>query len=92
MIRSATSTREKLLADIHDFVTTTGMSASDLGRAAVGDGSLVGRLKAGRDITTEKLDRVYAFMAAARARLAAKRAGEAAETAARKAMAPEPAP
>ncbi len=61
-------TRKKLLEEIHDFVSATGMTLDALGRAAVGDGRLVERLRAGRDIGTKKLDRIRAWMAAERGR------------------------
>lgn len=62
------NTRNKLLADIHKFVRETGIPQTTLGKEVCGDGSLVARLRAGKDITTKNLDRLYAYMAAERAK------------------------
>ena len=72
-------TRTQVLEAVQIFVSETGMSEDAFGRAATKDGKLVGRLKAGLDLNSKTIDRIYAFMAQERARLA----GEAAEMAAR---------
>ena len=63
-------TREEILRDVHNFVSELGISETGFGRQAVGDPSMIARLRAGKDITTNKLDRIRAYMAAERARRA----------------------
>jgi hypothetical protein len=62
------NTRERLVTDVHVFVNETGISEDRFGRLAVKDGKLIARLRAGKDVTTANLDRIYAFMATERAR------------------------
>lgn len=57
------STREKLLAEIEAYLERTGLEAWRLGDEAVGDHTLVKRLRAGRDVNTGTADAVRAFMA-----------------------------
>lgn len=64
-------THQALLAEIHIFVSETGMAETTFGRAAVGDASLVQRLRSGRSITIRKLDRIRGYMARTRAERAA---------------------
>ena len=70
---------EILLSDVHNFVTETGISATALSERATGDGAVISRLRGGASVTLRTADKLYAFMREERAR----RAGEAAETAAR---------
>jgi hypothetical protein len=62
------STRQKLLDAIGVFLAEAGMSEDRFGRSAVGSSKLISRLRAGKDVTTGNLDRIYAFMAAERTR------------------------
>ena len=55
-------TREALLAEIETFLVETGMSARRFGLGAVKDGSLIGRLRCGLDVTTGTADRISQFM------------------------------
>ena len=55
------------LRDVHNFVSETGMSESQLGRRAVGDSGSVARLRRGHSITLRTADRITAYMAAERA-------------------------
>lgn len=56
------SLSEQFLAEIEDFLARTGMSASFLGKHAVGDPNLVGDLRGGRKTNLDLVDRVRAFM------------------------------
>ena len=49
---------EQLLSDITDYCRREGMAESTFGRRAVNDGKLVPRLREGRRITVETLDRI----------------------------------
>jgi SAM-dependent methyltransferase len=55
---------EPLLAAIADYCRHAGMAESTFGRHAVNDGKLVQRLREGRRITTDTLDRIQAFLSA----------------------------
>ena len=68
LMTDQSSSRSRLLDAVHIFVSETGMSENRVGRLAVGDGKLIARLRAGKDLTTGTLARIYAFMAAERAR------------------------
>ncbi|MHA1157933.1 MAG: bifunctional phosphopantothenoylcysteine decarboxylase/phosphopantothenate--cysteine ligase CoaBC [Alphaproteobacteria bacterium] len=58
------SRTQQFLAEIDTFLSETGTSASNLGRAAVGDPSLVSDLRErGRSPSADLMDRVSAFMA-----------------------------
>jgi hypothetical protein len=63
-------TREQILRECHVFVREMGISESSFGRNAVNDGSLIARLRAGKDINTKKLDRLRTYMAHERTRRA----------------------
>lgn len=63
-------TREAILRECHVFVIEMGISESSFGRNAVNDGSLMARLRDGKDINTKKLDRLRAYMAHERTRRA----------------------
>lgn len=52
-----------ILAPISDFCRQTGMAESTFGRRAVNDGKLVNRLREGKRITIDTLDRIQAFIA-----------------------------
>jgi SAM-dependent methyltransferase len=54
---------EPLLAEIADFCRRAGMAESTFGRLAVNDGKLVSRLREGKRITTDTLDRIRAVLA-----------------------------
>lgn len=62
---------EDLLLDIERFLAETGIAPSTFGRQAVNDGKFVGRLRAGADVTVGTVDRVRAYMASEKAKLAA---------------------
>jgi hypothetical protein len=62
------SLRDKLLADVHIFVSETGISESALGVKALSDGAVVSRIRGGKSITLRSADKIYAFMATERAR------------------------
>lgn len=54
--------REKLLADIDQYLAATGIKPSTFGRLAVHDPKLVGRLRAAREINTGTADKAYQYM------------------------------
>src|SRR5271167_1110259 len=56
---------QQLLQEICDYCRQTGLAESTFGRRAVNDGKLASRLRNGGRITTDTLDRIRAFMAAA---------------------------
>lgn len=56
----------QLLADIEAFLTETGMGASYLGKAAVGNSEVVSRLRIGRRVWPETEAALVRFMAAQR--------------------------
>jgi len=56
---------EQVLRDISEYCRRTGLAESTFGRRAVNDGKLVARLREGGRITTETLDRIRLYMAAA---------------------------
>lgn len=60
--------RAQLLAEIEAFLQAYGMHATNLGRDTIGDTALVSRLRAGKDIRTETVDKVRAYMQAYAAR------------------------
>jgi hypothetical protein len=64
------NTKDRLIADVHKFVSETGISEGRFGRLTVNDAKLIARLRAGKDVTTANLDKIYAFMDAERARRA----------------------
>ena len=72
------STRSKLLSEIHDFVSETGIPEGRLGRLSINDPGLVNRLKNGGGLTIANLDRVRDFMHKERERLAKANQGAAA--------------
>ena len=53
---------DPLLAQISDYCRAAGMAESTFGRRAVNDGKLVARLREGKRITTDTLDRIETFM------------------------------
>ncbi len=53
---------DPLLAQISEFCRAAGMAESTFGRRAVNDGKLVPRLREGKRITTDTLDRIRAFI------------------------------
>ena len=55
---------DQLLGQISDYCRHAGMAESTFGRRAVNDGKLVHRLREGKRITLDTLDRIQAFIAA----------------------------
>ncbi|MGO4716365.1 hypothetical protein [Bradyrhizobium sp. 2TAF24] len=53
---------DPLLAQISDYCREAGIAESTFGRLAVNDGKLVSRLREGKRITTDTLDRIRAFL------------------------------
>lgn len=53
---------DKLLADIEQFIEHNSMSATAFGLAALNDGHLVRKLRAGGSVTLDTADRIRAFM------------------------------
>ncbi len=58
--------RALLLTQIGEFLDESGMTASALGREAVGDNKLVTRIRGGEGITLSTIERVEGFMSARR--------------------------
>src|ERR1700753_893279 len=54
---------DQLLAQISEFCRQSDMAESTFGRRAVNDGKLVQRLREGKRITIDTLDRILAFIA-----------------------------
>ena len=54
---------DQILATIADFCRQAGMAESTFGRRAVNDGKLVARLREGKRITIDTLERIQAFIA-----------------------------
>src|SRR5882762_3207950 len=55
---------DQILAQISEFCRQADMAESTFGRRAVNDGKLVARLREGKRITIDTLDRIQAFIAA----------------------------
>src|SRR5260370_41703522 len=55
---------EEILSRISEFCRQAGMAESTFGRRAVNDGKLVHRLREGKRITIDTLDRIQAYIAA----------------------------
>src|SRR6201987_1312597 len=55
---------DEILAQISEFCRHADMAESTFGRRAVNDGKLVARLREGKRITIDTLDRIQAYMAA----------------------------
>ncbi len=53
---------DALLAEITDYCRQAGMAESTFGRRAVNDGKLVHRLREGKRITVDTLDRIKGFL------------------------------
>jgi hypothetical protein len=53
---------EQLLREIGDYCRAAGLAETTFGRLVVNDGKLVSRLRYGRRITTNTLDRILAYM------------------------------
>src|ERR1700749_2591254 len=53
---------DQLLAQISEYCRQAGMAESTFGRRAVNDGKLVARLREGKRITTDTLDRIRVFL------------------------------
>jgi hypothetical protein len=58
------STREKFLAEIEDYRTRMGWSAREFGVNFRGDTAFLYRLRKGRGVTLEQVDKCRAWMAA----------------------------
>src|SRR5258707_6339536 len=55
---------DEILSHISEFCRRSGMAETTFGRRAVNDGKLVHRLRVGRRITIDALDRIHAYIAA----------------------------
>src|SRR6202051_1690073 len=55
---------DQILSQISEFCRQTDMAESTFGRRAVNDGKLVHRLREGKRITIDTLDRIQAYIAA----------------------------
>src|ERR1700756_5989041 len=55
---------DEILAQISEFCRNSDMAESTFGRRAVNDGKLVHRLREGKRITIDTLDRIQAYIAA----------------------------
>ena len=55
---------DQILAQISEFCRQADMAESTFGRRAVNDGKLVHRLREGKRITIDTLDRIQAYIAA----------------------------
>ena len=53
---------DQLLAQISEYCRQAGMAESTFGRRAVNDGKLVHRLREGKRITVDTLERIQAFL------------------------------
>lgn len=62
MASMGTNLSDKLLSEVNDFLSETGMGPSYFGKAASGNSELVKRLRDGRSIRLDTADRVRAFM------------------------------
>lgn len=60
-----------LLQDIDRFLAVSRMKETTFGRKAVNDGKLVGRLRAGGDVTTRVENKIRSFIATAQTSAAA---------------------
>lgn len=54
--------RKTLLEHIEDYLAASGMSASAFGKGAVGDPSLVRRLRGGSSISLKTIEKIEGFM------------------------------
>ncbi len=59
--------RLKILSDIETFCVDTDTSHDAFGRRSVGDNHLLARLRRGEGTTLTRIERLYVFMAAAKA-------------------------
>src|SRR5438309_6153540 len=57
-------TNDQIIAQISEFCRQADMAESTFGRRAINDGKLVARLREGKRITIDTLDRIQAFIAA----------------------------
>lgn len=62
-LKNPMSSREWLLRRIELHMVKGGMSPEAFGWASVKDATLVPRLRAGKDVTTRKMDAIIAYMA-----------------------------
>ena len=54
--------REQILKDIDAFVARKGISARTLSVLATGDSGFISRLRSGKNVTLDKLERVQQYM------------------------------
>lgn len=60
---TAQTTQACLLTAVNEYLEThPEMTAESFGWYAIGDSSLVARLRSGKDVTTRKLDKILAFI------------------------------
>lgn len=69
------ATVDELLTKIAAFCEEAGISEATFATRAVNDGKFVGRLREGAGITVKTVDRVHAYIAAERERLAKRKTG-----------------
>ncbi|MBK8467809.1 MAG: hypothetical protein IPL32_18515 [Chloracidobacterium sp.] len=62
--------KDTLLADIEAFLASTGMKHTAFGSQALKDPAFVTRLREGKDVRTDTIERVRSFMEGYRAPLA----------------------
>lgn len=58
------STKERILREIEDYIARAGISAREFGLRVRGDSGMVYRLRAGRSLTVEYVDKCRDYMAA----------------------------
>lgn len=58
------STKERILREIEDYIARAGISAREFGLRVRGDSGMVYRLRAGRSLTVEYVDKCRAYMRA----------------------------
>lgn len=56
------STKDALLDEIERFLALSGMSVTQFGVEAAGERGIIKRLKAGGDVSTDKLDRIQSYI------------------------------
>lgn len=62
MVLVMKSTREQLLDEIDAFLSRSGMNVSDFGQAVMGDRSFVQRLRRGRKVQADSVDKIRLWL------------------------------